>query len=204
MEPKPTYTTGHPVIFHDATPAMADVISGSTHRPEPPATGENLIEWALRSHAGQRALSYIGAAPHAPITLLAAPGEIVTDGAVYLARDAYAEPLALVLALRHNGAMWLVALNEDGTGACTIDVAGLAATGSEIAAAILEDDAGDDLPPELDYDQLAEIARAWPWNVRDALARFVAHAMTDAGITDRRQRIAVIERLAVLCGDINE
>lgn len=62
----------------------------------------------------------------------------------------------------------------------------------------------DDLPPELDYDQLAEIARAWPWNVRDALGRFVAHAMTDAGITDRRQRIAVIERLAVLCGDINE
>ncbi len=63
-------------------------------------------------------------------------------------------------------------------------------------------DDDDDLPPELDFDQLAEIARAWPWNVRDVLGRFVAHAMTEAGITDRRQRIAVIERLAVLCGDI--
>lgn len=63
--------------------------------------------------------------------------------------------------------------------------------------------ADDDLPPELDFDQLAEIARAWPWNVRDALGRFVATAMTDAGITNRAQRIAVIERLAVLCGDID-
>lgn len=62
---------------------------------------------------------------------------------------------------------------------------------------------GDDLPTELDFDQLAVIARSWPWNVRDALGRFVAHAMTEAGITDRRQRIAVIERIARLCGDID-
>lgn len=60
----------------------------------------------------------------------------------------------------------------------------------------------DDLLPDLDFDALAEIARTWPWNVRDVLGRFVAHAMRDAGITDRRQRIAVIERLAVLGGDI--
>lgn len=196
-------TTTHPVIFHDAMPAMADVLSASTHRPEPPAPGEDLIVWALRSHAGQRALAYIGAPTHAPITLLAAPGEIVNDGAVVLARDWYAEPLAIVLELRHNGALWLIAINEDGTNACTIAVAGLAAQGSEIAAAILEDAADDDdLPPELDFDALAEIARAWPWNVRDALFRFVATAMTDAGIDDRAKRIKVIERLAVLCGDI--
>ena len=201
MEPKPTYTTAHPVIFHDAMPAMADVISASTHRPEPPAPGEDLIAWALRSHAGQRALAYIGAPTHAPITLLAAPGEIVNDGAVFLARDWYAEPLAIVLELRHNGALWLIAINEDGTNACTIDVAGLAAS-SEIAAAILEDAADDDLPPELDFDQLAEIAGAWPWNVRDVLARFVATAMQQAGIDDRAKRLAVQERIARMMGDI--
>lgn len=202
MEPKTTYTTTHPVIFHDAMPAMADVLSGSTHRPEPPTPGEDLIAWALRSHAGQHALAYIGAPTHAPITLLAAPGEIVNDGAVVLARDWYAEPLAIVLELHHNGALWLIAINEDGTNACTIDVAGLAAS-SEIAAAILEDAADDDdLPPELDFDQLAEIARAWPWNVRDVLARFVATAMNEAGIDDRRKRYAVEERLGRMMGDI--
>ena len=201
MEPKPTYTTAHPVIFHDAMPAMADVISASTHRPEPPTPGEDLIVWALRSHAGQHALAYIGAPTHAPIILLAAPGEIVNDGAVVLARDWYAEPLAIVLELRHNGALWLIAINEDGTNACTIDVAGLAAS-SEIAAAILEDAADDDLPPELDFDQLAEIASAWPWDVRDVLARFVSQAMQQAGIDDRAKRLAVQERLARMMGDI--
>ena len=134
---------------------------------------------------------------------MAAPGEIVNDGAVVLARDWYAEPLAIVLELRHNGALWLIAINEDGTNACTIDVTGLAAQGSEIAAAILEDAADDDdLPPELDFDQLAEIARAWPWNVRDVLARFVATAMREAGIDDRRKRYAVEERLGRMMGDI--
>lgn len=62
--------------------------------------------------------------------------------------------------------------------------------------------ADDDLPPELDFDQLAEIARAWPWNVRDALARFVARAMTNAGIDDRAKRLTVLERLARMMGDI--
>ena len=60
----------------------------------------------------------------------------------------------------------------------------------------------DDLPPELDFEQLAEIARAWPWNVRDALARFVATAMKEAGIDDRRKRYAVEERLGRMMGDI--
>lgn len=59
---------------------------------------------------------------------------------------------------------------------------------------------GDDAPTELDFDQLAAIARAWPWNVRDALARFVARAMTNAGIDDKR--LAVQERLARMMGDI--
>lgn len=63
-------------------------------------------------------------------------------------------------------------------------------------------DGDDDLPPELDFDQLAEIARGWPWNVRDVLARFVATAMKEAGIDDRRKRYAVEERLGRMMGDI--
>lgn len=59
------------------------------------------------------------------------------------------------------------------------------------------------LEPELDFDQLAEIARAWPWNVRDALARTVAHAEDAAGI-DRAARRKVQHRLAVLFGEIDE
>lgn len=55
----------------------------------------------------------------------------------------------------------------------------------------LATDDDDDLPPELDFDDLAAIARAWPWNVKDALGRFVSHAMQQAGIDDKRKRLAV-------------
>ena len=67
---------------------------------------------------------------------------------------------------------------------------------------IVMPDGDDALETELDFDQLAEIARAWPWNVRDALARFVATAMKEAGIDDRRKRYAVEERLGRMMGDI--
>ena len=59
----------------------------------------------------------------------------------------------------------------------------------------------DALEPELDFEQLAKIAGAWPWNVKDALGRYVATALNDAGIP-RTQRLAVIERLAVLGGEL--
>lgn len=62
----------------------------------------------------------------------------------------------------------------------------------------------DDLPPELTEAQLAEIAQAWPWNVKDALSLFVGRAMREAGITDRLQRQHVFTRLAVLTGEIVE
>ena len=62
--------------------------------------------------------------------------------------------------------------------------------------------AGDDLQPELDFDALAEIARTWPWNVRDAIARFVAHAEDDAGI-DRPARRKVQTALGRLFGEID-
>ena len=199
-------TTTHPVIFHDATPAMADVISGSTHRPEPLAPGEDVQRWAMNTHAWLRAVIFIAGDRRIDLatTLLAGPGATVNDGAVWLARDQFGEPDATVLAMGSETDAWLIALNEDGTRACTIDVAALAAAGDAMAAAILADWSAsyDDLPPELDFDQLAEIARAWPWNVRDALARFVATAMNEAGIDDRRKRYAVEERLGRMMGDI--
>lgn len=65
---------------------------------------------------------------------------------------------------------------------------------------IVMPDGDDALETELDFEQLAEIARAWPWNVRDALACFVSHAMQQAGIDDRRKRLAVQEHLARLMG----
>lgn len=60
-----------------------------------------------------------------------------------------------------------------------------------------------DLPTELTEAQLAEIASAWPWNVKDALSLFVARAMTEAGITNRATRRQVLTRMAVLTGEID-
>lgn len=60
-----------------------------------------------------------------------------------------------------------------------------------------------DLPAELDVYQLAEIARAWPWPVRDGLARYVARAMSHAGIEDYSQRQAVQASLAWLFGELD-
>lgn len=56
-------------------------------------------------------------------------------------------------------------------------------------------------PSELDFDDLAEVARAWPWAIRDALARYVARAMTQAGIDDLRQRLAVQREIMALFGE---
>lgn len=57
------------------------------------------------------------------------------------------------------------------------------------------------LETELDFDQLAEIARAWPWAIRDALRRYVGLAMTNAGVSDKTQRLAVQDQLAWLFGE---
>ena len=62
----------------------------------------------------------------------------------------------------------------------------------------------DDLPPELTEAQLAEIARTWPWNVKDALSLFVSRAMTEAGIASRTQRQHVLRRMGMLTGEIDE
>lgn len=61
--------------------------------------------------------------------------------------------------------------------------------------------AGDDLPAELDFADLAEIARAWPWSTRDALGRWLGHALRTAGIDDKRQRLALQAELADLFGE---
>ena len=55
--------------------------------------------------------------------------------------------------------------------------------------------------PELNYDQLRAIARTWPWNVHDALCRYVAQAMHDAGIEDGRQGLAVMDAMSRLSDD---
>ena len=58
-----------------------------------------------------------------------------------------------------------------------------------------------DLPAELDFAALAEIARAWPWEVRDALGRWLGHACDVAGITDKRKRLALQYELCDLFGE---
>lgn len=199
-EPKPTDDDLPAVLVHDATPAMADVLSGSTHRPEPPAPGDDIFRWAMNTHALLRAVMYIAGDRRVDLAtvMLAQPGEDSDDDNVALAREMFGEPDACVLAMVNQSECWLIALNEDGTRACTVQ---LDADTELLYDAVHDDD--DDLPPELDYDQLAEIARAWPWNVRDALARTVAHAEAAAGV-DRAARRKVQHRLAVLFGEIDE
>ena len=48
------------ITIHDATPAMADVISGSVQEPKAPGTHQVWWHWATRTQAGRRALEYIG------------------------------------------------------------------------------------------------------------------------------------------------
>ncbi len=169
MEPRPTWTTNpHPVLVHDAMPAMADVISGATHRPEPLAPGEDVHRWAMNTHAWLRALIYIAGDADVQhnwtpyfhtkgdeeserefaasglawilftnyardktlfVDLLAGPGEESDNPDVTLAREVFCEPAACVLALENGPERWLIALNEDGTRACTVHL-----------------DAGDELP----------------------------------------------------------
>lgn len=125
----------------------------------------------------------------------------VTDGSAtvrYLPDSAYSPALyeeLLDVIDAHGGA-----INASGRYYIT---AGMIASGiyPQIAAAVLANVflvPSDDQQPELDYDQLRAIACTWPWNVHDALGRYVAQAMHDAGIIDQRQGLAVMEAMSWL------
>ena len=115
------------VMYHNGTPAFADVFSGATHRPRGPEPGEKWQDWALDTHGYARAARYIfsvATGDSGDDTLysvpLAGPSEPSNDDRVRFAREQFAEPNAAVLVASINGRQWLVALNEDGTRACTI------------------------------------------------------------------------------------
>jgi hypothetical protein len=124
------------IIVLQAMPMMADVVSGAMPEPAPPRPDESWWHWAVRSHAGRRALAELGcdvdvAAPwfytvggwHCEPWI--DPGQDEPwpqfDGVVGQLREVIvAEPSAGVFHLVHRGAgadleHVFVALNEDGT-----------------------------------------------------------------------------------------
>ena len=58
-----------------------------------------------------------------------------------------------------------------------------------------------DTAPDMTSAQLAEIMTTWPALTRDALGLWLARACDAAGITDRRQRLALQAELSALFGE---
>ena len=58
-----------------------------------------------------------------------------------------------------------------------------------------------DAAPSLTPAQLVEVMQTWPPLTRDALAKWLARACDAAGITNRRQRLALQAELSTLFGE---
>lgn len=118
----------HAVLIHDATPMFADVLSGATRRPREPEPGEDWSDWARDTHGYDRAVTYIFRTAvestgddNLYSTPLVGPNEPSSDPRATVAREQFGEPGAAVLAVGYHGRRWLIALNADGTRACTIE-----------------------------------------------------------------------------------
>ena len=138
----------HKIRIYDATPAMADVLSGAVARPEA-HVGGHWWHWAVKTLAAQRALEHlaIDISPEAPwkqegewdCRPWIEPGHEANgmanqfDGAVDAVRDALGEPLAGVFYCQKSrldtktvehvrSHPTFIAVNVDGTRAASLQV----------------------------------------------------------------------------------